>query len=349
MVRGRGCSFTTAVSVAQALIARHSEGPVELNQASYTRLRRYTPWQPQPEPVGLSTPLATWGAYVQNLIDGEASQAEVARCAARRVPELGAARLAAESGVRSHPPAAPALPANGTRRTGAPCEIALAAEDLGLFAGCDRSQAARTPLGLMPLANCAAYLTARIGDDRLSHPVEVWEHTGTGELRFQPDVRELYEVHDLCLVQMLHVLRTGAVTALLPGGTEALPADFWQWPQAIECVRTGLWQGKQLLMARAEMDDVVKAVSAALQEPSEPADRSPTGTGAPGRPSSMHLIEPQLDSLVGAGKSWPSKAEGARDLLKLAHHKSPGRSAADEQSDLERVQVENTDRLKTTA
>ena len=54
MVRGRGCSFTTAVSDAQALIARHSEGPVELNQANDTR---YTPWQPQPKPVGLSTHL----------------------------------------------------------------------------------------------------------------------------------------------------------------------------------------------------------------------------------------------------------------------------------------------------
>ena len=46
--------FITAVSDAQALIARHSEGPVELNQASGMR---YTPWQPQPEPVSLSTHL----------------------------------------------------------------------------------------------------------------------------------------------------------------------------------------------------------------------------------------------------------------------------------------------------
>ena len=132
----------------------------------------------------------------------------------------------------------------------------------------------------MPLANCAAYLAARIGDDRLSHPVAVWENRETGELRLEPDVRELHEVHDLCMVQMLHVLRTGAVTALLPGRKAALPADFWQWPEATECVRTGLWQGKQLLVARVEMDDVVKAVSAALQEPIEPADESQTSTGA---------------------------------------------------------------------
>jgi TnpA family transposase len=35
--------FTTAVEEAQALTGRHSEDPVELIQASYTRLRRYTP------------------------------------------------------------------------------------------------------------------------------------------------------------------------------------------------------------------------------------------------------------------------------------------------------------------
>ena len=35
--------FTTGVSDAQTLTARHSEDPVELIQASYTRLRRYTP------------------------------------------------------------------------------------------------------------------------------------------------------------------------------------------------------------------------------------------------------------------------------------------------------------------
>ena len=82
---------------------------------AYASRPNQEPWQLQPERHGrLVHPLATWGAYVQNLIDGEASQAEVARCAARRVPELGAARLAAESGVRSPPPAAPALPANGT-------------------------------------------------------------------------------------------------------------------------------------------------------------------------------------------------------------------------------------------
>ena len=92
------------------------------------------------------------------------------------------------------------------------------------------------------------------------------------------------------MVQMLHVLRTGAVTALLPGGKAALPADFWQWPEATECVRTGLWQGKQLLVARAEMDDVVKAVSAALQEPmSRRVSRRPV-PARPGRlvAASMH-------------------------------------------------------------
>ena len=52
MVCGRGRSFTTAVSVAQALIARHSEDPVDLTQASDT------PWQLHPSAtVGLSTHL----------------------------------------------------------------------------------------------------------------------------------------------------------------------------------------------------------------------------------------------------------------------------------------------------
>ena len=68
LVRGRGRGFTTAVSDAQALTARHSEDLVDLAQASDT------PWQLRPERHGRPVhPLAAWGAYVQNLIDGEAS------------------------------------------------------------------------------------------------------------------------------------------------------------------------------------------------------------------------------------------------------------------------------------
>lgn len=52
----------------------------------------------------------------------------------------------------------------------------------------------------------------------------------------------------------------------------------------------------------------------------------PIATGAPGRPTSMHLVERELDRRIAAGDSWPSKVSGAEELsewLRINHKLAP--------------------------
>jgi hypothetical protein len=52
----------------------------------------------------------------------------------------------------------------------------------------------------------------------------------------------------------------------------------------------------------------------------------PMATGAPGRPTSMHLVEAELDRRIAAGDTWPSKMSAAQELsewLRLNHNQAP--------------------------
>jgi hypothetical protein len=52
----------------------------------------------------------------------------------------------------------------------------------------------------------------------------------------------------------------------------------------------------------------------------------PIATGAPGRPTSMHLVERELDRRIAAGDSWPNKTSAAQELsdwLRLNHKYAP--------------------------
>ena len=52
----------------------------------------------------------------------------------------------------------------------------------------------------------------------------------------------------------------------------------------------------------------------------------PVATGAPGRPTSIHLVEAELDQRIAAGDTWTSKTSAAQELsewLRLNHKQAP--------------------------
>lgn len=166
----------------------------------------------------------------------------------------------------------------------------------------------------------------------LSRPVEIWENKETGEFRTVPKVEALYNLSEAGRELVLDALRTGNLTALiLPDVSRTLPASFWQWPEAMDIVKTGIWQDQRLAVNADEIRLIVAALDHAESErdvtegghegaPNDAgaptAAEAPFRTGAPGAPSSMHHVERRLEELVREGKSWPGKAEASRELHK---------------------------------
>ena len=186
------------------------------------------------------------------------------------------------------------------------------------------------PAGLIPLEDCPAALAASMGDGKLSRPVEIWRHNETAELRIEPDPHRLDAALNLYRDIVLDALRMGHMTALLlPDAAKALPASYWQWPEAKEAMTTGKWQANHLAVDAEEIRLLATVLDRAMteREAAEDGDTSntdgkeaatateaPIRTGAPGRPSSMHYIGLKLEELIKAGKSWPSKANASREL-----------------------------------
>jgi hypothetical protein len=71
--------------------------------------------------------------------------------------------------------------------------------------------------------------------------------------------------------------------------------------------------------------DELKNDNQADREPQQPeplaVDR--LRSGAPGRPTSMHLVQAELDRRIAAGNSWPTKAAGADELRNWLQHEHP--------------------------
>jgi hypothetical protein len=71
-------------------------------------------------------------------------------------------------------------------------------------------------------------------------------------------------------------------------------------------------------------EDAAANRTAAIQGYGQAAE--PVATGAPGRPTSMHLVEAELDRRIAAGDTWPSKMSAAHELsewLRLNHNQAP--------------------------
>ena len=144
------------------------------------------------------------------------------------------------------------------------------------------------PAGLVPLEDSDAFLAACMGDGVLSRPVEIWQHNETGDLRTEPDGRRVQEARDRYREIILDALRMGQLTALLlPDAALALPASFWQWPEAKMAIATGAWQDQRLAVAADELRRL--AIEQAMgeheaAESEDPAkDHGAADTGSPTR------------------------------------------------------------------
>jgi hypothetical protein len=125
---------------------------------------------------------------------------------------------------------------------------------------------------------------------------------------------------------ILRGLRAGRIEALLGTTGNALSPTFWQSPSAGEILAQSSWEGIPLLVEREAferfLDEVEVDAGSAQQAEPDTSDR----TGAPGRPSSMHLVEAEFDRRVSAGESWKSKLAVADDLaawLRREHPRMP--------------------------
>jgi hypothetical protein len=152
----------------------------------------------------------------------------------------------------------------------------------------DRDPTEPVPAGMVSLPDCRGYLAARHGDQRLVQPVAVYRHAETGELRFEPSSGEIAGVLKAFAAYeelVLLLLRTGELTAYVDGPDLQLSPEFWQYPFALQSLRSGTWKGRRLLASRDELEEI-----AALTSPRS-ADPSPDD-GVQSEPEPEAVIEP---------------------------------------------------------
>lgn len=190
------------------------------------------------------------------------------------------------------------------------------------------------PAGKVPLTHCIGYLAARFGDNRLVQPISLFEHEETGELRWDPPPSEIKGAIEAYSGMTLLALRAGYLTAFVGESGQILPPDFWQWSEALECLRTGSWRNTRLLVDRDELrrlgDDVLAqdGKSGNGEDPEQTADGASAiyRTGAPGRPTSVALLRKELARLAAAGRTWPTKDACSKELsawLAKEHPEAP--------------------------
>lgn len=111
------------------------------------------------------------------------------------------------------------------------------------------------PKGMIPLPEAVLLTTSQIFDLDLTPPVEVWQHSETGEIKLAPDWRSLKVVAE-CVEHgrsvVLKWLRSGIVGALIDNNN-VLPTIAWYDSRAAEWLRKGKYDGKPLLVDRHEL------------------------------------------------------------------------------------------------
>jgi hypothetical protein len=157
---------------------------------------------------------------------------------------------------------------------------------------------------MIPLSDAVLLITSQIFDLDLTPPVEIWQHSETGEIKLVPDLGSLkgaagYVEHGRSMV--LRWLRSAMVGALVDHNN-VLPTIAWYDPRAAEWLRTGEYDGKPLLVDRHELwaalagldrhmipgEAAQEAPDEQSEERSEPEEgpssgQPRTGRGRPGR------------------------------------------------------------------